>query len=67
MRVERLGLKIWDLQFDARDELYLMIDKHHKPMPKNSIGNINPWAHGLIDNDIDALRHSYVSAVYVIE
>jgi len=33
MRVERLGLKIWDLQFDARDELYLMIDKHHKPMP----------------------------------
>ena len=24
-------------------------------------------AHGLADNDIDAMRHSYVSAVYVIE
>ncbi len=67
MRIERIGLKIWDLQFDARDELYLMIDKHYRPMPKDAQGNINLWAHGLLDNDIDALRHSYASAVYVIE
>lgn len=44
-----------------------MIDMHYKKMPKDSDGKINPKAHGLVDNDIDALRHSYVSAVYVIE
>jgi hypothetical protein len=67
MNLGRIGIKIWDLQFDARDELYLMIDKHYKPMPKDANGKINPQAHGLADNDIDALRHSYVSAVYIIE
>jgi hypothetical protein len=64
---ERIGIKIWDLKADARDELYLLIDKHFKPMPKDANGKIDPKAHGLADNDIDALRHSYVSAVYVIE
>jgi hypothetical protein len=64
---ERIGIKIWDLKADARDELYLLIDKHYKPMPKDANGKIDPKAHGLADNDIDALRHSYVSAVYVIE
>ncbi len=64
---ERIGIKIWDLKADARDELYLLIDKHYKPMPKDANGKINPKTHGLSDNDIDALRHSYVSAVYVIE
>lgn len=66
MRVERIGIKIYDLRFDARDELYELVDKYYKPMPKND-GTINVTAHGLADNDIDALRHSYVSAVYVIE
>ncbi len=67
MNLGRNGIKIWDLQFDATDELYLMIDQHYKPMPKDANGKINPKSHGLADNDIDALRHSYVSAVYVIE
>lgn len=67
MRLGKIGLKIWDLQYEARDELYVMVDKHYKAMPKDSEGKINPHAHGLVDNDIDALRHSYVSAVYVIE
>ena len=67
MRFERIGIKVYDLRFDARDEVYEFIDKHYKPMPKNPDGTINAWAHGLADNDIDALRHSYVSAVYVIE
>ena len=38
MNLGRIGIKIWDLQFDARDELYLMIDKHYKPMPKDANG-----------------------------
>ncbi len=27
---ERIGIKIWDLRAEARDELYLLIDKHYK-------------------------------------
>ena len=29
MRIERIGIKLWDLQFDARDELYSFIDRHY--------------------------------------
>jgi hypothetical protein len=64
---EKIGIKIIDLRIDARDEVYEFIDRYYKPMAKNSDGTINTRAHGLVDNDIDALRHSYVSAVYVIE
>ena len=67
MNLGRTGIKILDLRLDARDELYLLIDKHYRPMPKDGTGKIDPEARGLADNDIDALRHSYVSAVYVIE
>lgn len=44
-----------------------MVDMYYKKMPKDNDGKIDPKSHGLVDNDIDALRHSYVSAVYVIE
>lgn len=67
MKIERIGIKVYDLRFDARDEVYEFIDRHYKSMPKNLDGSINVRAQGLVDNDIDALRHSYVSAVYVIE
>jgi hypothetical protein len=64
---ERIGIKIWDLRAEARDELYLLIDKHYKKMPRNSDGSIKNSDPSYNDNDIDSLRHSYVSAVYVIE
>ena len=67
MKFERIGIKVYDLRFDARDEVYEFIDKHYKSMPKNPDGTINVHAHGLADNDIDALRHSYVSGVYSME
>jgi hypothetical protein len=67
MNLGRTGIKILDLRLDARDELYLMIDKYYRSMPKDATGKIDPEARGLAENDIDALRHSYVSAVYVIE
>ncbi len=41
MRFERIGIKVYDLRFDARDEVYEFIDKHYKPMPKNPDGTIN--------------------------
>ena len=64
---ERIGIKIWDLRAEARDELYLLIDKHYKKMPRNSDGLIKSSDPSYNDNEIDSLRHSYVSAVYVIE
>jgi len=64
---ERIGIKIWDLRAEARDELYLLIDKHYKKMPRNSDGSIKSSDPSYNDNEIDSLRHSYVSAVYVIE
>ncbi|MBL7664527.1 MAG: hypothetical protein JNM93_05295 [Bacteriovoracaceae bacterium] len=64
---EKIGIKIWDLKAEARDELYQLIDKHYKKMPRNSDGSIKSSDPSFNDNDIDSLRHSYVSAVYVIE
>lgn len=64
---ERIGIKIWDLRAEARDELYLLIDKHYKKMPRKSDGLIKSSDPSYNDNEIDSLRHSYVSAVYVIE
>ena len=54
MNLGRTGIKILDLRLDARDELYLLIDKHYRPMPKDATGKIDPEARGLADNDIDA-------------
>ena len=64
---DKVGIKIWDLKAEAWDELYLFIDKHYKKMLRNSDGSIKSSDPSYDDNDIDVLRHSYVSAVYVIE
>jgi hypothetical protein len=53
--------------FEARKEVYQFIDTLYKPMPKKSDGTIDEYAKGLSNNDIDALRHSYVSGKYVME
>ena len=36
-------------------------------MPKKDNGKIDPMSEDLLDNDVDALRHSFVSGVYVLE
>lgn len=59
--------KIYTLKDEALIELYLWFDKEVRPLPKNSDGIINELGEGLIDNDIDALRHAYVSGVYTLE
>ncbi|MCB9091963.1 MAG: hypothetical protein H6620_05335 [Halobacteriovoraceae bacterium] len=55
------------LMKEARGEVYELIDKHYKPMPKKEDGSIDQYARGLANNDIDALRHSFVSGVYMME
>lgn len=52
---------------EARLEVYELIDKHYKPMPKKEDGSINQYARGLANNDIDALRHAFVRGVYTME
>lgn len=55
--------RILFLMLEARSEVYQLIDSHYKPMPKKSDGTIDEYARGLGNNDIDALRHSFVSGL----
>ncbi len=60
-------LKIITLKDEALLELYTWYDKEVRPLPKNKDGSFDHFAHGLDGNDIDAMRHSYISGVYVME
>ena len=61
------GPRILSLMFEARIEVYQLIDAHYRPMPKKEDGSIDEYAKGLGNNDIDALRHAYVSGRYTME
>lgn len=60
-------LKIYHLKDEALKDLYKRLDKDLRPMPKKSDGSIDPYGLGLEDNDVDALRHAFISGVYTIE
>ena len=57
----------FSLRDEAKKEAYKLIDKHLRKLPKNQDGTINELADGFIDNDVDALRHSYTSGVFTQE
>lgn len=61
--------KIYTLKAEAEAEmqLYELFDKEVRPLPKNADGTINTMGKGLVDNDIDAMRHAFVSGVYTLE
>ena len=61
------GPRIILLMFEAKSEVYRLIDKHHRPLPKKSDSTIDEYGSGLANNDIDALRLSFVSGAYVME
>jgi hypothetical protein len=58
-------MKIWppSLKEEAKKEAYKLIDKHLRKLPKNADGTFNEFAEGFNDNDVDALRHAYVSGL----
>jgi hypothetical protein len=60
-------LKIYHLKNEALIDLYKRLDKNLRPLPKKPDGSIDPYGPGLEDNDIDSLRHAYISGVYTIE
>lgn len=59
--------KIYHLKDEALMYLYQRLDKDLRPMPKKPDGSIDPYGLGLEDNDVDALRHAFISGVYTIE
>ena len=60
-------IKIYTLKSEAQSELYQWFDKEVSQLKKNSNGVVDPYANGLADNDVDAMRHAYVSGVYTLE
>ena len=48
-------------------DLYKRLDKDLRPLPKKPDGSIDLYGVGLENNDIEALRHAYISGVYTIE
>jgi hypothetical protein len=60
-------LKIYHLKDEALADLYKRLDKDLRLMPKKSDGSIDIYGLGLEDNDVDALRHAFISGVYTIE
>jgi hypothetical protein len=55
------------LESEAKNEVYIFIDKFYKKLPKNEDGSIREFGSDFSDNDIDAFRHSYVSGVFTQE
>jgi hypothetical protein len=60
-------LKIYYLKDEALIDLYKRLDKDLRPMPKKTDGSIDLYGVGLEDNDVDALRHAFISGVYTME
>ena len=60
-------LKIYHLKNEVLLDLYKRLDKDLRPMPKKPDGSSDPYGMGLEDNDVDALRHAFISGVYTIE
>lgn len=59
--------KIYTLKDEAQDQLYEWFDKEVRNLSKSSEGKVDPMGEGLVDNDVDAMRHAFVSGVYVLE
>ena len=59
--------KPFTLADEAEDEVYILIDKYLRTLPKKKDGTIDKEADGFQHNDVDALRHAYVSGVYTME
>ena len=54
----------FDLKSEAEQEVYRLIDERYRKLPRAKDGTIDFSASGFQDNDIDALRHAYVSGAY---
>lgn len=60
-------LKIYQLKDKALMDLYKRLDKDLRSLPKKADGTVDVFGEGLEDNDVDAMRHAFISGVYTIE
>ena len=60
-------VKIYTLKDEAKIEAYEFIEKYLRKLPKYEDGSFNELTDEFGDNDVDALRHAYVSGVYAME
>jgi len=58
---------IFSLKREAEKEAYKFFDENIRSLKKNKKGEVDNKAPGLVDNDVDAFRHAYVSGRYVQE
>lgn len=56
-----------NLMSEATKAAYIYFDTKIRPLPKDENGQIDATASGLVDNDVDAFRHAYVSGVFTQE
>ena len=56
-----------NLMSEATKVAYIYFDTKIRPLPKDENGQIDATASGLVDNDVDAFRHAYVSGVFTQE
>jgi hypothetical protein len=52
------------LMKDAEKETYVFINKYYKKLPMNNDGTFNKSTGEFVNNDIDAIRHSFVSGIF---
>ena len=57
----------YNLKDKAEGEIYILVDKHLRSLPKKGDGTIDGGSEAVMNNDVDALRHAYVSGVYTME
>lgn len=55
------------LKEEAKLEIYKYFDNNIRSLPKDEKGNFKEVNGDFIDNDVDVLRHAYVSGVYTME
>ena len=60
-------IKIYTLKDEAKIEAYQFIDKYLRKLPRKPDGSFNELTDEFGDNDVDALRHAYVSGVFTME
>ncbi len=58
---------IFEIRAAALQEAYTYFDSHIRILPKTNNGHFDEGSSGFVDNDVDAFRHAYVSAVFAHE
>ncbi len=58
---------VFKLKDEALEEAYEYFDKNIHTLLKDKNGKVDKFSRGLVDNDVDAFRHAYVSGVFAKE